>query len=46
MQRLNYLSNIVQNSYLPTMPEDNFAECIAVIAETMKATGQPGEWYG
>lgn len=45
MQRLNYLSNIVQNSYLPTMPEDNFAECIAVIAGTM-TTGRPGEWYG
>ena len=28
------------------MPEDNFAECIAVIAETMSATGRPGEWYG
>lgn len=26
------------------MPEDNFAECIAVIAGTM-TTGRPGEWY-
>ena len=41
MQRFNYLSNIVQNSYLPTMPEDNFAECIAAIAEMAN-----GQWYG
>ena len=28
------------------MPEDNFMECIAVIAETMKGTGWDGQWYG
>ena len=43
---VGYISDIVQHSYLPTMPEDNFAECIAVIAETMRGTGVPGEWYG
>ena len=41
MQRFNSLSNIVQNSYLPTMPEDNFAECIDAMAEIDK-----GQWYG
>ena len=28
------------------MPEDNFLECINVIAETMKGTRWVGEWYG
>ena len=28
------------------MPEDNFMECIAVIAETMKGTNWVGQWYG
>ena len=28
------------------MPEDNFAECIAVIAKTVRGTGRPGQWYG
>ena len=28
------------------MPEDNFLECINVIAETMKGTSWVGEWYG
>lgn len=36
----------IQDSFLPTMPEDNFLECIDVIAKTMKGTGWVGEWYG
>ncbi|XP_022801884.1 E3 ubiquitin-protein ligase rnf213-alpha-like, partial [Stylophora pistillata] len=35
----------MNNSFLPTMPEDNYLECINVIAETMKGTGWVGEWY-
>lgn len=31
--------DLLQNSYLPTMPEDNFEEGI-------RAMGQEGEWYG
>ena len=40
------LFEIAQQCYLPTMPEDNFMECIAIIAETMKGTRWVGEWYG
>ena len=28
------------------MPEDNYLECMKVIAETMRGTGRVGEWYG
>ena len=29
------------------MPEDNFLDCIKVIAEVMARNGQtPGQWYG
>ncbi|XP_068735057.1 LOW QUALITY PROTEIN: E3 ubiquitin-protein ligase rnf213-alpha-like [Montipora capricornis] len=35
----------MMNSYLPTIPEDNFLDCIKVIGETMKEPGRPGEWY-
>ncbi|KAJ7339392.1 hypothetical protein OS493_005787 [Desmophyllum pertusum] len=35
----------MKNSFLPTMPEDNFQECINVIAETMKETDIVGQWY-
>ncbi|KAJ7339378.1 hypothetical protein OS493_005772 [Desmophyllum pertusum] len=35
----------MKNSFLPTMPEDNFQECINVIAQTMKGTGWVGQWY-
>ncbi|XP_068731195.1 E3 ubiquitin-protein ligase rnf213-alpha-like [Montipora capricornis] len=35
----------MMNSYLPTIPEDNFLDCIKVIGETMKERGGPGEWY-
>ncbi|XP_022796391.1 E3 ubiquitin-protein ligase rnf213-alpha-like isoform X1 [Stylophora pistillata] len=34
----------MNNSFLPTMPEDNFHECIKAIAETMKGYYK-GEWY-
>ncbi|XP_022803330.1 E3 ubiquitin-protein ligase rnf213-alpha-like isoform X2 [Stylophora pistillata] len=35
----------MNNSFLPTMPEDNYLECINAIAETMKGTKWVGEWY-
>ncbi|XP_022800358.1 E3 ubiquitin-protein ligase rnf213-alpha-like [Stylophora pistillata] len=37
--------SIMKNSFLPTMPEDNYIECINAIAETMKGTQWVGEWY-
>ncbi|XP_068759451.1 E3 ubiquitin-protein ligase rnf213-alpha-like isoform X4 [Montipora capricornis] len=35
------------NSYLPTMPDDSFLDCIKVIAEVIARNGEqrPGEWY-
>ncbi|XP_074628909.1 E3 ubiquitin-protein ligase rnf213-alpha-like isoform X2 [Acropora palmata] len=35
------------NSYLPTIPEDNFLDCIKVIAAVLLRNGEnrPGEWY-
>ncbi|PFX19443.1 E3 ubiquitin-protein ligase RNF213 [Stylophora pistillata] len=36
--------SIMKNSFLPTMPEDNYIECINAIAETMKGTQWVGEW--
>lgn len=44
--RYLYLVCDVQNSYLPTIPEDNFLKCIDVIAQTMQGTGYNGQWYG
>ncbi|XP_022806308.1 E3 ubiquitin-protein ligase rnf213-alpha-like [Stylophora pistillata] len=37
--------SIMKNSFLPTMPEDNYIECMKAIAETMSGTGWVGEWY-
>nr|XP_058970756.1 E3 ubiquitin-protein ligase rnf213-alpha-like [Pocillopora verrucosa] len=35
----------MKNSFLPTIPEDNYLECMKAIAETMNGTGWVGEWY-
>ncbi|RMX46188.1 hypothetical protein pdam_00007847 [Pocillopora damicornis] len=35
----------MKNSFLPTMPEDNYVECMKAMAETLKHTKWVGEWY-